>query len=516
MPTQHLPERLMPLAAAAGLRPFYGDLHNHCNLSYGHGDLEAALNNARSQLDFVSITGHAYWPDMPVDDPRVAHIVDFHVKGFSRLEEAWPGHFDSLAAYHRPGSFTVFPGYEIHSCAHGDYTIVLRDLDQREILKADDPHTLLKRLRGRYGDRAFAFPHHIGYRTGARGINWSSVEEELSPVLEMISMHGCAETSLTDRPFLHSMGPCDGSNTVHAGLNDGHVFGVLGNTDHHSGFPGSYGHGRSAVYARENTSDALWQGLFSRHTNALTGDNAHLFLSIGGAMQGDIVEPAANAELKIEAVAGSFIDYVDIVRNGALFSRISPALRPSPVADDPAMLETILVLELGWGGRGSYHDWDGVVSLEGGEILAVEPRLRGPEVVSPTEAAASAPHESRIESDAGAIRFSLRAHANPNNFTSATQAIAARVRIGPDARILADLSGCRVAIDAGRLRQGAVSGNIGPIDSPAYRFHPLPRPQDWQWTGSVPLGEFKAGDWVMARMRQANGQWAWTSPIFCR
>ena len=516
MPTHPLPERLMPLATAAGLRPYYGDLHNHCNLSYGHGDLDTALSNARRQLDFVSITGHAYWPDMPVDDPRVAHIVDFHVKGFARLEKAWPSHFEQLAAYHSPGSFTVFPGYEMHSGKHGDYTIVLRDLDQQDLLKADDPDKLLNLLRASYGSRAFAFPHHIGYRTGARGINWASFEEALSPVLEMISMHGCAETSLGDRPFLHSMGPSDGPNTVHAGLNAGHVFGVLGNTDHHSGYPGSYGHGRSAIYARENTSEELWASLFARHTNALTGDNSHLLMSVNDAIQGDMIAATANAQMKIEAVAGSYIDYIDVVRNGQLYSRASPAVNPSQVATDTGLIETLLVLELGWGGRGSHHDWDGVVTLEGGEVLSVEPRLRGPEVVSPTEACEAAQHQSVVENDQTTIRFSVRAHANPNNFTAATQAIAARIRIRPGARIVAELSGHTVSVDAERLLEGALSGNIGPIDSPAFRFHPLPRPQDWQWKGAIPLGEIKSGEWLMARMRQSNGQWAWTSPVFCR
>src|SRR5689334_9646173 len=86
MSERRLPERLSPLASRMGLRPFYGDLHNHCDISYGHGSLRQALARARRQLDFVSVTGHAYWPDMPVDDPSVAHIVDFHVKGFAKLE----------------------------------------------------------------------------------------------------------------------------------------------------------------------------------------------------------------------------------------------------------------------------------------------------------------------------------------------------------------------------------------------------------------------------------------------
>ena len=351
-----LPERLTPLAASLGLMPLYGDIHNHCGLSYGHGRIEDALARAALQLDFVSITGHAAWPDMPVGIPEIAHIVDFHVKGFAKLRENWSAHFETLKTFDREGVFSVFPGYEIHSSAHGDYTIVYADCDPAAIEFADSPADLKAALTAAKGDRALAFPHHIGYRTGARGINWASFEEALSPVLEMISMHGCAETSLGDRPFLHSMGPSDGPNTVHAGLNAGHVFGVLGNTDHHSGYPGSYGHGRSAIYARENTSEELWASLFARHTNALTGDNSHLLMSVNDAIQGDMIAATANAQMKIEAVAGSYIDYIDVVRNGQLYSRASPAVNPSQVATDTGLIETLLVLELGWGGRGSHHD----------------------------------------------------------------------------------------------------------------------------------------------------------------
>ena len=48
-------------------RLFWGDLHSHCSISYGHGTVEQALARARQQLDFCSVTGHAFWPDMPTD-----------------------------------------------------------------------------------------------------------------------------------------------------------------------------------------------------------------------------------------------------------------------------------------------------------------------------------------------------------------------------------------------------------------------------------------------------------------
>lgn len=513
---KRLPERLTPAAAKHGLRPLYGDIHNHCALSYGHGSLQDALRRARRQLDFVSVTGHAHWPDMPVDDPRVAHIVAFHVEGFAKLKKAWPSHFATLSACDEPGSFTVFPGYEIHSCAHGDYTIVYRDLAPHDTVLKDSPAELRKALEAALPGRAFAFPHHIGYRRGARGINWDSFDPGLSPVVEMISMHGCAETSLTDRPYLHSMGPSDGRSTMRYGLRQGHVFGVVGNSDHHSAYPGSYGHGRMAVYARENSRDAIWDAILQRRTNALTGDCAHLFVTLAGVAQGGIVRPCDDAELAIEAVGGSFIDAIDVVRNGDIAARITPSLSPSPIGGGGLQLETILVLELGWGERNSEHCWTGRVGLSGGRLLAVEPRFRGREVVSPLEAEAEDADAADIECGDDEVRFRLVASANPNNRTPTTQAIALHVSLAPEARIEAQLDGETFTTSVDRLLDGALSGNIGAIDSPAYRFHPLPRPHEWQWQGRVPLGAISDGESVYVRMRQANGQWAWSSPIFCR
>ena len=374
-----LPARLTPLATKLGLRPLYGDIHNHSDLSYGHGRFEDALARAALQLDFLSVTGHAHWPDMPVDDPSVAHIVDFHVKGFAKLRERWPRHFADLKAANRDG-FTVFPGYEIHSSAYGDYTIVYRDLEPAPLILADSPAELRARLEQALPGRAFAFPHHIGYRLGARGINWDAFDPVLSPFVEMNSMHGCAEQSEGERTYLHSMGPVDGHSTMQHGLATGHLFGIVGNTDHHSAFPGSYGHGRMAVYAGGNDRAAIWDAMLARRTNALTGDNIHLLIALGDAIQGAVVPPSDSASLQIEAVGGGFIDCIDVIRNGRLAHRISPDLTPAPLSGER---ETILHLELGWGARGKSHRWRCEVSIDGGEILAVEPRLRGAEIVSP-------------------------------------------------------------------------------------------------------------------------------------
>jgi len=507
-----LPPRLTPLSHELGLVPLWGDIHNHCDLSYGHGRFEDALARAALQLDFVSVTGHAYWPDMPVDEPSVAHIVAFHVEGFARLHQRWPGHFAALGESSTNG-LVAFPGYEIHSGAHGDHTIVYRDLDIVPMFLADSPAELKAKLHSELAGRAFAFPHHIGYRLGARGINWSTFDPELSPFVEMNSMHGCAEASETDRGYLHSMGPVDGHGTMQHGLALGHVFGVVGNTDHHSAFPGSYGHGRMGLYAGGRDRGAIWDAMLARRTNALTGDSIHLLAAVDGHVQGSVVAPRRRATLRIEAVGGGFIDAIDVIRNGRLSHRISPEISPSPLSSEP---ETLLYLEMGWGARGRSHRWQGRLSLTGGEILSAEPRFRGAEIVSPLEGREAAHALPSLLADGAGVVFDVSAEANPNNVTPATQGLVLRIRHDPGAVLRAELSGSSIAIPLSRLYEGAMSGNLGPIDTPAWRFHALPLPQQWQWHGEVDLGRIQAGDNLYVRLRQAGGQMAWTSPFFCR
>lgn len=509
---------LMPLAKRLGVVPAYGDIHNHCDISYGHGRFADALARAALQLDFLSITGHAHWPDMPVDEPSVAHIVDFHVKGFAKLIAGWSGHFSALTDASKDG-FVVYPGYEIHSNAHGDYTIVYRDLTIQPLHLANSPGELKDVLQSDLPGKAFAFPHHIGYRQGARGINWNSFDADLSPFVEMISMHGCAETSETERGYLHSMGPVDGHSTMDWGLKQGHIFGIVGNTDHHSAFPGSYGHGRMAAYGPSRERGDIWQAMTDRHTNALTGDRIHLLSAIGDAIQGSVVAPQQDAMLEIEAIGGGFIDMIDVIRNGELFARVSPTLDPNPVSADCSSdetFETILYLEMGWGARGRSHLWEGSIALSDGEIIGLESRFRGAEVVSPLEgddAGYALPTALLTDNRAA---FCVTAEANPNNATSATQGIALHCRLSANSVVHADLCGVHLDIPASRLLEGALSGNLGVIDTPAYRFHPLPLPGQWQWQGTVPLGAFKDGENVYLRLRQAGGQMAWASPIFCR
>ena len=77
-------------AEIADMSLYCGDLHNHCAVSYGDGTPERALYNARQHLDFCTITGHAFWPDMPMDLARNNKGGGIHMGGFAKLQHFWP------------------------------------------------------------------------------------------------------------------------------------------------------------------------------------------------------------------------------------------------------------------------------------------------------------------------------------------------------------------------------------------------------------------------------------------
>jgi hypothetical protein len=503
------------MRAYEGLRPFFGDLHSHCGISYGHGPIEDALANAREQLDFCSVTGHAFWPDMPPPAPAYQHIIDFHEEGFARLREQWPHAVEQARAASEEGTFLAFPGFEMHSSAEGDHTVVYRDC-QGEILYCEGLAALRERLRGlrNSGAEAVVFPHHLGYRRGRRGVNWDVFTDEFSPVVEIVSMHGCSESDEPPRRFLHTMGPLNHEGTMQFGLEQGHRFGVIGGTDHHSAHPGSHGHGRCCVWARELTREAIWEGIYARRTSALTGDRIELRFSLNGHPMGSAAPASPSRRLEIDVAAGGPIDYVDIVRDNRLLRRFSAC--DVERTEPSGAFRTRLFLELGWGQRGQQFTWDAVFGISEGHIRTVEPRLKGAEVVSPldSDGGGTSYHTAHWERrDDRSVSVRCVTQGNPNNFTCGTQGICLDAEVTMDARVEAVLNGTPVSIPVRTLVEGARGDRIGSLESPSYRVHRAPLPWEWHWR--LEHEDVAEGaSFYYVRVRQANDQWAWSSPVW--
>ncbi len=506
------------------LQALYGDIHNHCGISYGHGSLSDALANARERLDFVSITGHAFWPDMPDPEPRIQHVIDFHLEGFSKLKEGWPVMLQELREKDEQGSFTVFPAFEIHFCETGDRNILFKDIDRADedlaiVYPADlqDLNEQLRALRER-GIDTLAQPHHTGYKKGTRGIDWDTFEPEFAPLVELISMHGCSEESDNTRPFLHVMGPSDYEGTIQYGLASGNIFGVTGGTDHHSGHPGSYGHGMTGIWAEENSREAIWKAFYERRTWAMTGDRIDLKFAANGMPLGSVVECGGKRNLYLDVATGGAFDYVDILKNNRLIKRVSEC---DVVPEEPGeLIRTKLNLELGWGPRNQTYQWEAELGITDGKIISVEPRFRGQQVVSPTEGGAGdqSHYTARVlEKGEQSVSFSALSEGTPNNFTNTSQGMCIEVEMPRDASVYAKLNGQNLEWKLSTLMEGARSGLMNGIESNAWRMNRAPLPSELHCTIEFDdESDVDESAQYYARVRQKNDHWAWSSPVFFR
>jgi len=486
---------------------YYGDIHNHCDVSYGHGSLADALKNARLQLDFVSVTVHAVWHDLPTDDPELAYLIDYHKKGFARAEANWAGYLQTIEQTNADGQFVTFPSFEWHSIEYGDYCVYYQQSpDDLPIINAPDLESLRASLRS-IRTPHFLIPHHIGYRQGSRGINWQTFTGEMSPVAEIFSFHGASEASEGAYPYLHSMGPRHEHSTAQYGWSQGNLFGVVGSTDHHNAFPGSYGYGRMGVLAEALTRDAIWDAIQNRRTYALTGDKIALDFRLNGEPIGSVCPANDNREIAAAVTAGGSIDYIEVLHNNRVIHRENVLPQPT----DAGRFK--IYFEMGWGEQDTAFDWQVAIEIEGGSLLEVEPRLRG---IPPT---ANDPGDefafTSIETQDNQIRLRTKTYPNPSLHTAATEGLSLEIDGTETTCICLTVNGEQTRVRLGDLITGARTFYTGGFVSPAYCLHQ-----------AVPLAEYQhhfaithqnrthQRDWYYVRVRQRNNQWAWSSPIW--
>ena len=494
------------------MQRYWGDLHNHCGISYGHGSLEAALQRAAGQLDFCSVTGHASWPDMPTDRERYGYLIDFHVGGFEKLAAHWDKVLATFAAHHRPGEFVTFPGFEVHSARYGDRTVVLKE-PAGPLVTADSPTALSAAL----GDREhLLYPHHIAYRQGFRGIDWASYEGPgISPLVEIHSMHGCSESDDGPYPYLHVMGPRDSRGTAQAGLAAGHRFGFAGGTDHHSAYPGSWGDGRLAVWATELSRDALFEAFRALRTYAVTGDKIGVDCTIAGAMPGEEVRHRGPREIRWKVEARHWIGTVELLKNNRVIQTWNGVTDPQEPVAERAILK--VRIEWGWGFKDQPVEWQGRLSLRDGRLLDVEPCFSGAPVLAPTAGHVDEvllPHAIQSIHDRG-CRWRSITMGNPTTRHAGTQALILTIDARPIDRLLLELNGLQVEHSLAELLTGSCCHYLRGLESEAVQLHRAVPESAWHLSGDWidPQPEQEVDGYYL-RVRQRNDQWAWVSPVW--
>jgi hypothetical protein len=126
------------------------------------------------------------------------------------------------------------------------------------------------------------------------------------------------------------------------------------------------------------------------------------------------------------------------------------------------------------------------------------------------------PSQWELEGEGGeprAIRFRTTTFGNPTNRTPVTQGVCLDVEMPLVGQVEAEINGQRISYPLRALLQGARTGRLGKIASPAYRFHRAPPRWEFDWRFNLEdAGE--PGDVYYVRVRQVNDQWAWSSPIW--
>ena len=109
---------------------------------------------------------------------------------------------------------------------------------------------------------------------------------------------------------------------------------------------------------------------------ALTGDRIALQFALNGAPMGALLPPASERQIEVAVSGGDALDTVEVLHNNRVIHRWTPPIPPA----EPALPGVFKVhLELGWGERGENVDWRVDLRVVGGDLLGVEPRLRGQE-----------------------------------------------------------------------------------------------------------------------------------------
>jgi hypothetical protein len=484
---------------------YWGDIHNHNEIGYAEGTLERSFRLAENSLDFYAFTPHGWWTDVPKDDEGIRR---HHEAGFAKVKARWEEVRRTVEERNRPGQFITFPGWEWHSLQWGDHCIYFPD-DQAELQYAGSLDEL-KKLARRTG--AILIPHHPGYRLGWRGLDWSSLDPDLSPVVEIFSEHGNSlEPSSPWGMYNHSMGGIDRSQSGLEQLRQGRRFGLIASGDDHYGYPGAFGQGLTAVLADELSRVGVMDALRARHTYAVTGDRIEVDFKVNDGMPGDTVDATDGLSLRAGVAGRDRIRSAELLKNGQHWKRFGPEVWRKDQDDE----EHLVRLEWGWDLLSSetVTTWDIRVKTHGAQLTDLSPAFCG--------GAGSVTEMNILHSDNDrhfrVTSFTSRKNILPTSSvsflwngprsSSITVGVTGRNGESPFSRRLTATKKNAVS------RDHHVSA-FDRFSSPKLKLHALIPPGERSMELRTTDEAAADGDFYLLKIEQENGQMAWCSPIW--
>ncbi len=485
---------------------YWGDIHNHNEIGYGKGALERSFDIAGNALDFYAFTPHTWWPDLPDNDEAVKQ---HHLRGFEKVRNNWEKIKQTVRQHYRKGGFVTLLAWEWHSLAWGDYCMYFPD-DESDFYYASSLDELKEYARK---TQAFIVPHHIAYNKGWRGIDWDEFDEEASPVVEVFSEHGNSLEASTHRGmYSHSMGGVETSQTALSNLKNGKRFGFIACTDDHYGYPAGYGHGITAVVADKLDRESIFNAIKNRHTYAATGDRIKIDFSINEGIMGDFIEVANSADVRFQVEARDSLQSVEVFKNGDLFKSYSAIdFRKQSIDTDRHLIK----IEWGWDMIASKEITQWYIKLKSlnGKIEDISPNFCG--------GSASVTDMNLLtwidESTWQISSFTSRKNACPVNSISFFLTGNEHAMIILEAEGDHDGTTFQKRMSLSKLDladKDIYESAFDRFSSPKIKVHKLVQADAYSFMTEFNDESARPGDFYFLKVTQANGQMAWTSPIW--
>ena len=464
------------------MNTYWGEMHTHtfCGKERWR-TVEEAAATAQEHLDFWAPAEHH--DNECFDWERIC-------RGTSQANE--------------PGRFVALPGHEVGSI-NGDFNAYYA-AEGPPAYRGSDLLEFFEQVRANGG---IVIPHHTGYKVGCRGMQWDKFfPQDIAPLLEIFSMHGCSERDPGPYPMdLGWMGPRESGGSALAGLRKGHQFGFIASSDGHNGYPGAYGMGLVAVKSPELARDAIFSALQERRTWAVTGDRIDVldFQANGTPLGGQV--PTGITDLQFDIEGLDTLDTVDVIQNGDVIRRFS-------TWQEQTECEQRFVLRICYGWGSQETTWSGTIGFSEGILQRVVPMFGPP-----------APDTYQVKGNT--IEFSSVTSGYNADWTTH------RYRCGGECGFAFVIEGdCSTVVEV-NVNGTEINRRLGDLAKESEICFLGKTASDGNWNvpriklyKCIPQSRFRMtkrfterlqpGDFLYLRIRQDNGQMAWTSPLFAR
>jgi hypothetical protein len=339
------------VSAALDTQLYWGDLHAQSSIGCGSRSIDAYYAHARNfaATDFGSHQANCFlvsndeWRETQAATARAQQDGRF----VTLLGVEWSG------ASTQGGDHNLyFPGDEaaLRRCSH-------EFVSDKSDKASDLPH--IEDVYAHYRGTDTLVAVHVGGRTA--DLRWH--EPTLDRLVEVHSTHATSEWFLLDA------------------LKRGYRMGVVAGSDGVDGRPGAShpGHmgvrnvrgGLTAVAMPDLTREDLWSALRSRHCYATTGERILLTLTAGTASMGDEIRVSQMPAFDVAVEGTASIETIDFFRDDLRVASVDPMSASTAWSNSVRVAWTGATAPGNW--QRARMQWDGELRVAGARIQAVHP-----------------------------------------------------------------------------------------------------------------------------------------------